>query len=85
MTNQNNTITGPMPVPRKPNLHIKELSFFLKILEAKVRFDPELNENFAVKLKTIEQLFSDLNYTLTGKQLNDIYINKFGAGESFKI
>ena len=74
-----------MPVPRKPNLQIKELSFFLKILEAKVRFDPELNENFAVKLKTIEQLFSDLNYTLTGKQLNDIYINKFGAGESFKI
>ena len=74
-----------MPVPRKPNLQIKELSFFLKILEAKVRFDPELNENFAVKLKTIEQLFSDLNYTLTGKQLNDIYINQFCAGESFKI
>ncbi len=56
-----------MTVSRKPNVHMKELSFFLKILEAKVRFDPELNENFAVKLKTIEQLFSDLNYTLTGR------------------
>lgn len=54
---------------------MKELSFFLKILEAKVRFDPELNEGFPVKLKAIEELFTDLNYKLNGRQLNDLYLN----------
>lgn len=70
---------------RQPNILLKELSFFLKILEAKVRFDPELNENYPVKLKTIEQLFTDLNYKLNGRQLNDLYLNHCKAGESFKV
>ena len=35
----------PKPVKRKkPNIHMQEMSFFLKVLEAKVRFDPEISE-----------------------------------------
>ena len=62
-------------VSRKPSSQLKELSFFLKILEAKVRFDPEINEGYPIRLKTIEQLFIELNYKLSGRQLNDLYLN----------
>ena len=30
------------PKMKKPNIHLKELSFFIKVLDAKVRFDPQL-------------------------------------------
>ena len=53
------------------------------MLESKVRFDPEINDDFPIKLRQIEQLFSDLNYSLTGRQLNDLYLNQFSAGSAF--
>ena len=52
---------------RRPNIVLKDQSFFLKILEAKVRFDPDIAEDCQIKMKQIEQMFIDLNYLLTGK------------------
>ena len=67
--------TGRVPIPRQANTTLKELSFFLKILEAKVRFDPELGENCAVKLVQLNNLFGELNFKLTGAQINDLHLN----------
>lgn len=33
---------------KKPNIHLNELSYFLKVLEAKVRFDPQLQEGLPI-------------------------------------
>ena len=63
-----------MPM-RRPNIVLKDQSFFLKILEAKVRFDPDIAEDCQIKMKQIEQLFLDLNYSLTGRQLNDLFLH----------
>ena len=72
-------------IPQRPAAtHLKDLSFFLKMLEAKVRYDPEITDDFPIRMRQIEQLFLDLNYALTGRQLNDLFLNQFEAGEKFR-
>ena len=50
------------------------------MLEAKARYDPEITDDFPIRMRQIEQLFLDLNYVLNGRQLNDLFLNQFEAG-----
>ena len=45
------------------------------MLETKVRYDAEINDDFPIKMRQIEHLFLDLNYALSGRQLNDLFLN----------
>ena len=65
---------------KKPNIHFKELSFFLKVLEAKVRFNPDINEGLPIQMRQLEELFVELNYPLNGKQINNLFLEQFHAG-----
>ena len=39
-------------IPQRPAAtHLKDLSFFLKMLEAKVRYDPEINDDFPIRMR----------------------------------
>lgn len=70
---------------KKPNIHFKELSFFLKVLEAKVRFNPDINEGLPIQMRKLEELFVELNHPLNGKQINTLFLEQFHAGQSFKL
>ena len=70
---------------KKPNIYLKELSYFLKVLEAKARFDPDLTEGLPVQMRQLEELFLGLNYSLSGKQINALFLQQFHAGQSFNL
>ena len=41
----------PVMSRAKPNIHLKELSYFLKVLEAKAKFDPQLVEGLPISMR----------------------------------
>ena len=69
---------------KKANIHLKELSYFLKVLDTKVRFDAQLNEGLPVQMRHLEELFLELNYSLSGQQLNELFLKQFQAGRCFQ-
>jgi hypothetical protein len=61
----------------------KERDYFIRILDHKIKAEAQLSDGHTVTMLEIAGLFSDLNYQLTGQQLNHLYLNTFNAGRNF--
>ena len=61
----------------------KERDFLIKVFDQKIKSEFTLTDGYPITMNEIKQLFTDLRYDLSGKQLNDLYLKSFDAGRKF--